>query len=161
MSWSSSNTDCLPGGGATTWDFHKIHPSNTLNSALCLQKGWNWSSTCVVGHPCSINWCTRDKTGSVSVHYLMLEALTVVPVNRFTRSPGRQSELLVCGWDKRLSASAFPRSLPGLWRMVKEYALDVKVHRIILDEAVGDIALELVNMNDNGRWSDSIMKCLP
>ena len=34
--------------------------------------------------------------------------------------------------------------------MVKEYALNVRVHRIILDEAVGDIAFELLNINDNG-----------
>ena len=80
---------------------------------------------------------------SVSVHLLIAEAFVVVAERRFkrcTRSPGRQSLSAVTGWGRQLSALAFPRLLPGLWRIVKLYALKVSVYRMILDDAVTEIA---------------------
>ena len=59
---------------------HKMHPSSTLTSALRLQNGLSWSSSCELHHPCncSTNLYTRDKIGSTSVHLLMFDAFVIV-----------------------------------------------------------------------------------
>ena len=70
----------------------------------------SWSS-------CRTKSQTLDKTGLVSVHLLIFEALVAVAdrwLNRRTRSPGRQSQSVVWVCGKRLSESAFPICLPGL-----------------------------------------------
>ena len=51
--------------------------------------------------------------------------------------------------------------LHTLWKMLRLYALKVSVHLMILEEAVGEITLVLLNIKDSGRWSDSMMNSLP
>ena len=41
VSWSSSRTSCLPGGGITTRDPRRMQPSRTLNSSRSETYGWN------------------------------------------------------------------------------------------------------------------------
>ena len=103
VSCSSSSTDFRPGGGTTTLAPHSMHPSRTLSSFLRDVKGLYSSPNWAVGHPCRMYWQTFERVGSLSVHLLMWDELTVVVSKWFskcTRSPGMQSESVVTLWGK-------------------------------------------------------------